>query len=188
MREVETGGAPGSPRKPPFQDSDHASHEHRAPGDWLPALSRAGFDPARPTLWIAEALLFFLTEDQAAGLLRTLRAGSAPGSRLGVDILSRQLLASPATQFFLSALKSDGIPWLFGTDDPPLGIPRPANRSAGRGPFVVVPAGAARGHRADQPPSRSRMSSACSSSSARIPSRSRRVVTSPSPSQRIISW
>ncbi|MCL3999249.1 class I SAM-dependent methyltransferase, partial [Streptomyces lavenduligriseus] len=32
--------------------------------DWLPALKRVGFDPARPTLWIAEGLMFFLTEEQ----------------------------------------------------------------------------------------------------------------------------
>lgn len=86
--------------------------------DWLPALKEAGFDPSQPTLWIPEALLFFLTEEQATGLLSTLRSASAPGSLLAVDILSKQLLTSPATQLFLSALRKDGIPWLFGTDDP----------------------------------------------------------------------
>lgn len=86
--------------------------------DWLPGLREAGFDPGQPTLWVAEALLFFLTEEQAAGLLRTLSSASAPGSWLAVDILSRGLLRSPATQIFLSALKADGIPWLFGTDHP----------------------------------------------------------------------
>lgn len=87
-------------------------------GDWLPSLREAGFDPRRSTLWVAEALLFFLTDEQAAGLLRTLRSASAAGSWLAVDILGRQLLRSPATQIFLSALKADGIPWLFGTDHP----------------------------------------------------------------------
>jgi methyltransferase (TIGR00027 family) len=87
-------------------------------GEWLPALEKAGFDRSKPTLWIPEALLFFLTEDQTTALLRTLRSASAPGSRLAVDILSKQLLKSPSTQLFLSALRKDGIPWLFGTDDP----------------------------------------------------------------------
>ncbi|MEV4443566.1 SAM-dependent methyltransferase [Streptomyces sp. NPDC049577] len=87
-------------------------------GDWAPSLRAAGFDPSQPTLWVPEALLFFLTEEQSATLLRTFADNSAPGSRLAVDILSKELLRNPAAQFFLAALKADGIPWLFGTDTP----------------------------------------------------------------------
>ncbi|MFF5860713.1 class I SAM-dependent methyltransferase [Streptomyces sp. NPDC012751] len=87
-------------------------------GDWLPALRQAGFDPARPTLWIAEGLMFFLTEEQVVHLLRTLGSASAPGSRLAVDFVSRALLRSPFSQAFLKGLKADGTPWLFGTDAP----------------------------------------------------------------------
>lgn len=86
--------------------------------DWLPALIEAGFDRTQPVLWIPEAVFFFLTEDQATTLLRTLRSASAANSMLAVDILSRSLLTSPATQLFLAALRKDGIPWLFGTDNP----------------------------------------------------------------------
>lgn len=63
-------------------------------------------------------MFFFLTEGQAARLLEAIARISAGGSWLAVDLLSRQLLRSPATQFFLAALKRDGIPWLFGTDYP----------------------------------------------------------------------
>jgi methyltransferase (TIGR00027 family) len=120
-------------------------------GDWLPELERAGFDRTRPTLWIPEALLFFLTEEQAGTLLRTLRTASASGSWLAVDILSRQLLKSPATQLFLSALRADGIPWLFGTDEPDqfladtgwelreLKEPGEAGAGEGRWPYEVQP-------------------------------------------------
>ncbi|MCW5253895.1 class I SAM-dependent methyltransferase [Streptomyces sp. SHP 1-2] len=87
-------------------------------GDWLPALAAAGFDASRPTVWITEGLLFFLTEDQAAGLLRTLGSVSAPGSRLVVDFVSRALLRSPFSQSFLRGLREDGTPWRFGTDEP----------------------------------------------------------------------
>ncbi|MGW0737711.1 SAM-dependent methyltransferase [Streptomyces sp. NPDC002851] len=87
-------------------------------GDWSAELRGAGFDPELPTLWIPEALLFFLTEEQSATLMRTFAANSAPGSWVAVDILSKELLRSPATQIFLSALNEDGIPWLFGTDEP----------------------------------------------------------------------
>jgi methyltransferase (TIGR00027 family) len=120
--------------------------------EWLPALTAAGFDPNRRALWIPEALFFFLTEEQAAGLLRTLRSASAPGSRLAVDILSRSLLKSPATQLFLAALRKDGIPWLFGTDDPAgfladngwtvTEVREPGQPGAGEGrwPYEVQPA------------------------------------------------
>jgi len=87
-------------------------------GDWLPVLEQAGFDPTAPTLWVPEAVFFFLTESQAAQLLETLAHASAPESWLAVDILSERLLRSPATQVFLAALHKDGIPWRFGTDYP----------------------------------------------------------------------
>ncbi|MCJ1680411.1 SAM-dependent methyltransferase [Streptomyces sp. APSN-46.1] len=86
--------------------------------EWLPDLEKAGFDPARPTLWIAEALTFFLTEEQAAGLLRLLASASAPGSRLAFDILGKALLRSPFSKPFLDTLAADGTPWIFGTDQP----------------------------------------------------------------------
>jgi methyltransferase (TIGR00027 family) len=86
--------------------------------DWLPSLTLAGFDPTQPALWVPEGLFFFLTEEQSAGLLRTLAQASTPGSWLAVDVLSERLLRSPATQMFLAALRADGTPWLFGTDNP----------------------------------------------------------------------
>ncbi|MEU8566796.1 SAM-dependent methyltransferase [Streptomyces pathocidini] len=86
--------------------------------EWLPDLERAGFDRSRPTLWVAEALTFFLTEEQAAGLLRLLASASAPGSRLAFDILGRTLLRSPFSRPFLDTLAADGTPWIFGSDEP----------------------------------------------------------------------
>ncbi len=99
-----------------------AVRRHEVPADltrqWLPALEQAGFDRARPTLWIAEALTFFLTEEQAAALLRLLAAASAPGSHLALDILGRGLLGNPFSKPFLERLAADGTPWIFGTDEP----------------------------------------------------------------------
>ncbi|HYS39639.1 MAG TPA: SAM-dependent methyltransferase [Pseudonocardiaceae bacterium] len=85
---------------------------------WLPDLVRAGFDPARPTLWIVEGVTFFLTPQQAADLFTTLADASAPGSRLDLDILGGALLRNPFSQAFLDAMRADGRPWLFGTDEP----------------------------------------------------------------------
>ncbi|MFJ7152240.1 SAM-dependent methyltransferase [Streptomyces sp. NPDC100445] len=87
-------------------------------GQWLPALYDAGFDRDRPTLWVAEGLMFFLTQEQASGLLGALGSASAPGSRLAVDFVSKALLRSPFSRAFLDGLREDGTPWLFGTDEP----------------------------------------------------------------------
>jgi methyltransferase (TIGR00027 family) len=87
-------------------------------GLWLPELEAAGFDRGRPTLWIAEGLMFFLTPDQATGLLSVLGSASAPGSWLGVDFVSEALLRSPFSREFRQKLEEDGTPWLFGTDEP----------------------------------------------------------------------
>lgn len=86
--------------------------------DWRGPLIGAGFDPSKPALWLAEGLLFFLTEEQAGEVLSTCRAMSAMGSRLVVDMASRSLLNSPFSQIFLAALRKDGVGWRFGTDAP----------------------------------------------------------------------
>lgn len=86
--------------------------------DWLPELTRAGFEGHRPTLWVIEGLLFFLSEEQASTLLKGIASVSAPGSWLTLDVLSKQSLRSPITRSFLAALEKDGIPWRFGTDEP----------------------------------------------------------------------
>ncbi|TCO44780.1 SAM-dependent methyltransferase [Actinocrispum wychmicini] len=85
---------------------------------WLPDLVRAGFDPDRPTLWIVEAVTFFLTHEQAAELFTTLADASAAGSRLEVDILGGAILRNPFSRSFLDAMVADGRPWRFGTDEP----------------------------------------------------------------------
>jgi methyltransferase (TIGR00027 family) len=86
--------------------------------DWLPDLRQAGFDSGRPTLWIVEGLMFFLTSEQATSLLRVLGSASAPGSWLGADFVSQVLLRSPFSRRFRRNLEEDGTPWLFGTDEP----------------------------------------------------------------------
>ncbi|MDH6197818.1 methyltransferase (TIGR00027 family) [Mycobacterium frederiksbergense] len=53
--------------------------------DWATALTESGFDPARPTAWIAEGLLGYLPPDAQDRLLDQITALSAPGSRLGVE-------------------------------------------------------------------------------------------------------
>jgi methyltransferase (TIGR00027 family) len=53
--------------------------------DWPAALKDAGFDPARPTAWIAEGLLGYLTAEAQDRLLEQITALSAPGSRFATE-------------------------------------------------------------------------------------------------------
>jgi methyltransferase (TIGR00027 family) len=48
---------------------------------WPPSLLAAGFDGTRPTIWIAEGLLMYLSSSDAKQLLATITALSVPGSR-----------------------------------------------------------------------------------------------------------
>lgn len=53
--------------------------------DWPGALRDAGFDPARPTAWIAEGLLGYLPPEAQDRLLDNVTALSVEGSRLAVE-------------------------------------------------------------------------------------------------------
>ncbi|GHJ11305.1 S-adenosyl-L-methionine-dependent methyltransferase [Micromonospora humidisoli] len=120
-------------------------------GDWLTVLTSAGFVPDERTLWIAEGLIFFLTEAQAGRLLRGVAGASQPGSRLVLDLASAALLRHPMTQSFLQRLRDDGTPWQFGTDHPAeflaahgwtvrdLRQPGEPGAGEGRWPYPVAP-------------------------------------------------
>ncbi|WP_158883741.1 class I SAM-dependent methyltransferase [Amycolatopsis anabasis] len=95
---------------------------HRVPvnlaGDWTAALTGAGFDPARPTVWFAEGLLFYLPEELAAAVVRQAAGLSAPGSRFAADLIGTGIFRFPYLRSFLGKLEDAGSPWRFGTDDP----------------------------------------------------------------------
>nr|WP_247897331.1 SAM-dependent methyltransferase [Azospirillum argentinense] len=120
---------------------------------WRHRLLNAGFDPAKRTAWIVEGLVFYLSPDQVGTLLQELRALSAIGSWLLTDMPSRTLLESPLGRPFLSALAADGVPWIFGSDEPmdflkstgwtstEVRQPGEEGAGAGRWPYPVPPAG-----------------------------------------------
>jgi len=64
--------------------------------DWPRALAAAGFDASRPTAWVAEGLLMYLTRDDADRLLAAVTAYSAPGSRLAGEYFSKEWQESDA--------------------------------------------------------------------------------------------
>jgi 8-demethyl-8-(2,3,4-trimethoxy-alpha-L-rhamnosyl)tetracenomycin-C O-methyltransferase len=56
--------------------------------DWAAALRAAGFDPARPTAWLAEGLLPYLPARAEEALFATVHELSAPGSRLAAETVA----------------------------------------------------------------------------------------------------
>lgn len=59
--------------------------------DWPAVLAAAGFDPARPTAWLAEGLLAYLPSDAQDRLFEMCTALSAPGSQLAVEAFNMKL-------------------------------------------------------------------------------------------------
>ncbi|MDQ2636098.1 MAG: class I SAM-dependent methyltransferase [Actinomycetota bacterium] len=55
--------------------------------DWPAALIEAGFDPTRPTAWVAEGLLGYLPPEAQDRLLDNISALSADGSRLATEAI-----------------------------------------------------------------------------------------------------
>jgi methyltransferase (TIGR00027 family) len=53
--------------------------------DWVSALRAAGFDPQRPSVWLAEGLLPFLPAAAEADLFAAVDELSAPGSTVAVE-------------------------------------------------------------------------------------------------------
>lgn len=53
--------------------------------DWPAALKGAGFDPSRPTAWLAEGLLMYLPAEAQDRLFEQITQLSAPGSRLSAE-------------------------------------------------------------------------------------------------------
>ncbi len=65
--------------------ADHRTVAIDLRDDWPTALRDSGFDPTRPTAWIAEGLLIYLPPDAQDRLFDNITALSAPGSRLATE-------------------------------------------------------------------------------------------------------
>lgn len=83
--------------------------------DWPSTLLSAGFELERPTVWVAEGLVFYLAEAAVHRLLDDTFRLSVPGSYLAADIMS----ATPGPpQEFKDLFASLDAPFVFATDDP----------------------------------------------------------------------
>ena len=87
-------------------------------GPWASALLAAGFQAALPSVWIAEGLLFYLSEATVRALLRQARELAAPASLFVADVFGGGLLRQSGLQSYLSWLKTAGRPLPFCTDQP----------------------------------------------------------------------
>lgn len=86
--------------------------------EWQKPLLAAGFDPRRPSLWLAEGFTFYLPDEAIANVLRGISALAAPGSRLGFDCVNHVTLTSPLTHAWIEMQAKEGAPWIGGLDDP----------------------------------------------------------------------
>ena len=85
---------------------------------WPEALLAVGYQPERPSVWLIEGLLYYLTRTAVHGLLEKVRALTASGSLLGLDVMNRGLFFSPVAWPMQVALAQRGAPGRFGTNDP----------------------------------------------------------------------
>ncbi len=110
----------------------------------------AEYEAQEWSVWLAEGLLFYMTEAATRALLRGVSVLAAPHSQLGADLVNRDLLGSPVMWPLLEALSRRDAPGRFGTNDPePLfaehgweaEVTQPGEREAnyGRWPYPVAP-------------------------------------------------
>jgi methyltransferase (TIGR00027 family) len=79
-------------------------------GDWLTALRRVGFDPAQPTVWIAENLLVgYLPPDAQDRLLHQVSASSAAGSRFAADHMPWTEVQLQEGRAFIEGWRQEGL-------------------------------------------------------------------------------
>jgi len=87
-------------------------------GDWAAPLLGAGFGQHERTLWLAEGIFFYLTEELIVATLRTAARLCGPGSLVAADVTGTAGLDSPAMRPYRDWCEDSGVPLPFGTDDP----------------------------------------------------------------------
>ena len=86
--------------------------------DWAHLVVDSGFQSKERSIWLIEALFYYLEEPAVHHILEEVSALAVPGSVLATDLASQSMLTSPWTQQFLKAMEEQGFGWRFGSDDP----------------------------------------------------------------------
>ncbi|CAL2066629.1 MULTISPECIES: class I SAM-dependent methyltransferase [Streptomyces] len=88
--------------------------------DWVTALSTAGFDPAVPSVWLAEGLLFYLPSPAETSLIDMVDRLSAEGSALAYEAkLEKDLLQYRDSAIYTATREQIGIDLLHLFDKGP---------------------------------------------------------------------
>jgi methyltransferase (TIGR00027 family) len=87
-------------------------------GEWAPTLLEAGFDPTRPTVWLAEGLLFYLTEAAVGRLLRTCAQICRARALIAADVFGTGVLDLPGMQPLVDQRRRSNAALPFCTDQP----------------------------------------------------------------------
>ncbi len=87
-------------------------------GQWLPALLDAGFDQTLSTVWLAEGLVFYLTEAAVGHVLRTSARACQARALFAADIFGTGLLRLPGMQPLVDQRRRSHTPLPFCTDQP----------------------------------------------------------------------
>lgn len=78
--------------------------------DWIAALTDAGFDPAAPSVWLAEGLLFYLPNAAETQLIDAVHRLSAAGSALAFEVkLEKDLLEYRDSAIYTATRQQIGI-------------------------------------------------------------------------------
>jgi methyltransferase (TIGR00027 family) len=85
---------------------------------WQGPLVEAGFDPQRPSGWLLEGFLFYLSTEHLARLLDQVDGLAALGSWLGFDVVNSAVLTSPLTRPWVEMQAASGAAWIGTMDDP----------------------------------------------------------------------
>lgn len=87
-------------------------------GAWGGDLVAAGFDPRKPTAWLAETLLYHLPPETVESIVGTMTEFSAPGSTFAAECVNAAATSSSFVAPFLDALASTGLGWRWQLAEP----------------------------------------------------------------------
>jgi len=87
-------------------------------GGWGPLVRASGLDPQMATLWLAEGLLFYLSEDAVGRLLSAASDLSRSRALFAADLFGTGLLRLSSMQSLVEHRRSIGAPMPFCTDEP----------------------------------------------------------------------
>lgn len=85
---------------------------------WEDDLVAAGYDPAAPSTWLLEGLLYYIPEPDVHRILGRVAAVCAAGSGIAADVVNAAAITLPNMRGLLEVFAGWGCPWLFGSDEP----------------------------------------------------------------------